>query len=809
MKHRGRILSALLLVLGLPPWAAAQSVVWTVLDVKASLDNEGRLHVVETHDLELKEGGGFKLSLPFGLGVDQGIAFGGLTRLGPDSAEVALQEAKGDVEGPDQYRYYPLGHVYFSIPELPSGTSLAYRMEYELLNALSPAWAIAAGKGPLERPATIHYPLAQFRQVVSDLREAWPGRDGLYRLDHDVLFPSRQGPGFAVRRIDYQLHYDTAWRLVDPDAELATIQADEDYRVRRLFERVDGAAPSAVDQKAPRLRWAVLGALLLAVPVLWLLLLAAEAVGSRLAGPTTFEGMQARLSSLAPEALAALSGGGWSTAPQLESVLSRMAGERKIAIEVEAIAPASQGPEPSEEEEDDDEPQRLVRIRRLVPLEGLPDFEREVLSHLLVDGRRDVTSAQLQDLHAEQGLDPGQIVSDVLPSRSATPPRSWLASLLWLLSLGGVALQLSSLESSDLFPLVLIGDLAVLFLLRAWPRGYWHGGQRWPAAIALLVPGLLASALATALLFSISPSMAPQGYLGTAAAALAAYAALLAGARRPWRGEPHALVRDLGRIRRYAKRELRRAQPRLEDRFLPHLEALGLGKHLEAWRQSVGQRRRRALVEPARRHRGRANAACTPVHRPPHRAVRGSTAMDRRALRPLGRGTARDGRGRGGGCLKYFLKQLAPGRVDSRDVLGGDLCNLRGSALARFLRVLRDPRLDQLPHQGGRQGLLGREAHGAHAGFVLRKLALVCRHRGPAHGVEGAVALPCSEGHQQLAAQPEGRDAVADALLGLRRDGLDGLAQLLERRSLVGPQWGKVVVDGLGPGGLGLGGHGW
>jgi hypothetical protein len=178
-------------------------------------------------------------------------------------------------------------------------------------------------------------------------------------------------------------------------------------------------------------------------------------------------------------------------------------------------------------------------------------------------------------------------VGDVLPGRSATPPRSWLASLLWLLSLAGVALQMSSLESSDLFPLVLIGDLAVLFLLRAWPRGYWHGGQPWPAAVALLVPGLLASTLATALLFSISPPMAPQAYLGTAAAALAAYAALLAGARRPWRGEPHALVRDLGRIRRLAKRELRRAQPRLEDRFLPHLGALGLGKHLEAWRQSA------------------------------------------------------------------------------------------------------------------------------------------------------------------------------------------------------------------------------
>ena len=93
---------------------------------------------------------------------------------------------------------------------------------------------------------------------------------------------------------------------------------------------------------------------------------------------------------------------------------------------------------------------------------------------------------------------------------------------------------------------------------------------------------------ATALLLSSNPPLPAQAWIGTALVALAAYAALLAGARRPWRGEPHATVRELERIRRYAAAELRRTQPRLEDRFVAHLEALGLGPRIEKWRSAGG-----------------------------------------------------------------------------------------------------------------------------------------------------------------------------------------------------------------------------
>ena len=583
------VLAALSALLIAAPTARAQSVVWTVIDVKSKLDNDGRLHVVETHDLELREGGGFNLTREFGLGADQSIVFRSLKRLGPDAVEQSLEDA--EVGLPDRYRYYPMGHVYLSIPSFERGTKIAYRMEYEVVNALSPAWAVAAGKGPLARPMGFEPPLARLREVVADLREAWPQRERLYRLDHDVLFPSRDGPGYVVERVDYQLAFDNAWKLVDPDAELGKAQADQDYRIRRLFERVVDEPPTAVEVSAARTRWIAVGAAVVCVPIFWLLLMVAEGVGNLLAGRGTFETMGARLSALAPEAVAAFMSGGQGPAPTLEAILSRMAGERKVAIEIEpapsALSAQEAGPDEAVDDEGDDETPPLVKLRRLVPLESLPAFERDLLQQFLVGGRREVTSVELQTLHAEHGLEPWQVVKGLLPAETGRS-RSFLAAFFGLASLGGAALQITSMANLDPIPVVIIVDVLFLGGLRIWPRAYWHAGKSWMAAIALLIPGAFASVAAIALLVSANPPLPAQGWVGTAVVALAAYASLLAAARRPWRGEPHATVRELERIRRYAEGELRRPQPRLEDRFVPHLEALGLGPRLEAWRNARG-----------------------------------------------------------------------------------------------------------------------------------------------------------------------------------------------------------------------------
>ena len=601
------MLAALALVVGSAPAAWAQSVVWTVIDVQSRLDNDGRLHVVETHHMNLREGGGFNLTREFGLAVDQSIVFHGITRIGPGETEQALEDA--EVGLPDRYRYYPMGHVYLSIPQLERGTEVAYRMEYELVGALSPSWAIGAGKGPLGRPMSFDPPLARLREVVADLREVvadlrevvgdlrevWPPRNNVFRLDHDVLLPSRDGPGFVVERVDYHLSFDTTWKLVNPDAELGVAQIDKDYRVRQLFARVVEEVPVGVDVRAARIRWLAVAAVVAVAPALWLILMLCEWVGNRFAGRVTLESMNERLSTLAPEAVATYLTGRFGTDPTLEGVLARMAGERKIAIEIEPVAltpprkPKSPAEPSEEEEEEDDDEDRpvVVKVRRLVPLESLPLLERGLLEKLLVGGRREVTSVELQSIYSKDGFEPWTVVKGLLPNNSKAP-RSFLAGLLGLASLGGLVLQITSMANLDPVPIIFLANLLFLGAFRTWPRGYWHGARSWLAAVVLLVPGLFAIAAALALLVSANPPLPPRAFVGTAVVALAAYGALLAGARRPWRGEPHATVRELYRIRAYSDRELRRPQPRLDDRFVAHLEALGLGPRLEAWRAASG-----------------------------------------------------------------------------------------------------------------------------------------------------------------------------------------------------------------------------
>src|SRR6185503_5679899 len=120
-----RPLPFLLLFLCAP--AAAGDVDWTLIDVKARLDADGRLHVVETHHMRVDKGG-FSLFREFGLGADQAIAFKSLTRVDADGSEHPL--ADSDVESPESYRYYPRGHAYYRLPELAQGGELAFRFEY-------------------------------------------------------------------------------------------------------------------------------------------------------------------------------------------------------------------------------------------------------------------------------------------------------------------------------------------------------------------------------------------------------------------------------------------------------------------------------------------------------------------------------------------------------------------------------------------------------------------------------------------------------------------------------------------------------
>ena len=113
--------------------------------------------------------------------------------------------------------------------------------------------------------------------------------------------------------------------------------------------------------------------------------------------------------------------------------------------------------------------------------------------------------------------------------------------------------------------------------------------------------------------------------------------------------------------------------------------------------------------------------------------------------------------------------------------------------------ALRNPEPDQLPHQGGRQGIVRLKANRALARAVRLELSPVRPDRRRA-GIKGTVLRRRAKVHEQFPVQANRRDSVANALLRFGRRGLDRLAQLLKRRPLLAAQLSKVRGDGLGLG---------
>jgi len=273
-----------------------------------------------------------------------------------------------------------------------------------------------------------------------------------------------------------------------------------------------------------------------------------------------------RLLPVAPEVVAAVSerpGPG----PSPEAVLSRLAAERKIAIEV--------GPMPEEDSPD-------VRMRLLVPRASLPAFERELVEKLFPEGDES-GSVRLGAHYAKEGLDPGAVIRELLaasvPAKSSA--HRFLPTALFLLAgIPGFLIQFRTLSTVDLVFFVIIANGAAFMIAASWPKGWWHAGQ---PKRGLLVPLVILTAGYLGLNLAVNRPVPAAAWVGGALVVLACHAITLAKSRMR-ADAPRMLPRHLSRIRRFAAAELRRPRPRLEDAWIPHLQALGLEPQLEAWR---------------------------------------------------------------------------------------------------------------------------------------------------------------------------------------------------------------------------------
>jgi hypothetical protein len=557
---------------------------WTRIDVKARLANDGRVVVVETHHIVF-EATDKHVSRTFGLGADQAIRLSSMTRLGPEAGAETRLAAVEDVTRPDEYRYYDRGHVYYAIPPLGERIAMAYRFEYELIGAVSPAWAIGAGPGSLASGEfDFQWPWYRAFRIVRDWREAWPQLATRYRYDHDVLLPSREGPGYVFKQIDYRLEYDTAWRDARPGTDVGAAVPSGAYRAAVLFDHLGSAAPVHTT-RAPAAARLLSLVLPIVVGVLgWLLVVGSERWRR---GPPIDRGfVDARFLSRSPEEIAF-----WldEVRPKAQAVLERLAGEGAITIHVDR-------PVGHTFDDEDDPGDARLHMRRVAPDTTLTAFERAVLDDLFGNDR-ELTTASHHARHAGTDYDPqdevdrrirdaarvtGQKIGQANSRRAGRWSLAQAAiALVFAAGMIGVFRNLGQLFDGAAF--AGLGGFLVVALVTGWPTGWWYRGR---PIRGLLVPLVLLVVMQWAGLLIPNRPLPPAAWLASAVAVTAGYFLTLTRSRMPaGRG---GAVADLLRMRDYAAAELRRGRPQLEDGWLPRLRALGLGPAIDAWRTRHG-----------------------------------------------------------------------------------------------------------------------------------------------------------------------------------------------------------------------------
>jgi hypothetical protein len=554
---------------GAPP-ARAQGglVTWNRLDVTARLDQDGRLEVSETHEIKV-QGDVSVISRPFNYAADQSAIVHGVFRVETDGSRRPLKS--GPVAGADAYEIYRWG-LQFSLkgehdPPFEGVSTRRYAIEYELKGALTPAWDMAAGREPLDAGTAPRNPLERAQEVWAGWLAAWPGIDRHYRLDHDVVFPSR-GSTEGLTALNYRFEYADAWKLLDPDRDIGVATPDIDYRVQRVLRYLPEGRPKAVDPSLAALRLATLAAPLTLGLLLSLFFMAAD----RLARPSP-RGDRAlferRVASLPKEII--LDQLGQSTsAPSFTTFLLRLAAQKKITITVEA--PAT------------DETDAKVRLRLTTDRTKLPAFEQAAVQEIF--GPSDtVSTPEIQDRFRGRSFNPNQWLSRAFQRlRSTTPARSrplWSALHLSMMAVGVILMVKSLMEQmmADPAPLFM-GLVPGNILVSMWPAG---SPRRRPSAVSIGIGISVLGILGAALALSMNTPLSGIAALGLAVLSTGHCAGLLARRAKP---SPADLELDAARL--WALDELRKPRPDLRDAWVDALEGLGASRAIARWKARYG-----------------------------------------------------------------------------------------------------------------------------------------------------------------------------------------------------------------------------
>jgi uncharacterized membrane protein YgcG len=541
-----RLLPAVLLVLSLSTSAALaqRQLHWKSLDVSARLDADGRLHLVERHDMVFTGdwNGGERT---FRLAPGQALSFEKIRRLDPATG-AARELVGGDLDAVDHYKFTNATTLRWR-SRLPSdspfaSTELVYEISYTLSGVLLK-------------------------------------RGDSYLLAHNFALPDAQK---TIDALSVDLDLDPSWTPPSGFARKRTagrLAPGEDFTVQAELTHRGSGVPSAVQvgtSRATRLALAL--ALLAFVVLVAVSFYAREAALGRFArlpavGAIDSGWLQQKVFSLAPEEAGAL----WDDkvgAPEVTAVLARLTADGKLESHASG---------------------KEMTLRLKVPISSFSDYEKELLEALFF-GHTETSTSAIKKHYARTGFDPaGKIRPGLLAKiaghadfgdRSGRPGRV----RTFVLFVAGLALFVYA-------PLNGMTDWGTVIGL-ALPLAFW-----WALGLtfAMLYQKRMEHLIAWSLPFLFVPALFLWGrFRGVSSGGASPLPVLLGhfllqlsivnnlfNAAKTREGPKKiGRRRELVAARRFFESELRKKAPSLKDSWFPWIAAFGLAPDVDRWSRS-------------------------------------------------------------------------------------------------------------------------------------------------------------------------------------------------------------------------------
>lgn len=541
------------------PAAEGRELHWRELAVSARLDADGRLHVSERHEMVFTGdwNGGERT---FDVRVGQQLDLHRVARVAPSGETIEL--AEGDLDHVDRYDWVEGSLRWRSRrPEDPQfdDTPLTYVLDYTLSGILVPT-----------------------------------GDPAVWTFHHDFAFADRVG---VIERLVVDVELDPVWEPPPTwrgHHEARDLPPGESWVAGWNLRYTAKGVPAAVPRPTPFGYRAGAAATAGAAVLLFLVaLFRREAKLGRLSRPDDLPTdpdrawLDEHLLSMPAEQVGALWDRKVETA-EVAGLLARLVAEGKLESEVE--------------------PKRrwygseVLRLRLKAPHDSFAGYERALIDHLFFDARTETDTEAVREHYSSKGFDPiglirGGIESAIKKRVKGDRPAPSKRRTLLLLAACGLAFLLESL-TGKVASAAIFGFFTLLSALPLWGLGaataaVWRDRVERvvPAASWWILFGSIPAVGVVSLVFldeifgpghlSLYPGF--FGVIGLLLVPVTVFSNLTHQAAS--RESPPAIRRrqELAHARRHLARQLRRERPDLDDRWLPHLIALGLGPEVSRW----------------------------------------------------------------------------------------------------------------------------------------------------------------------------------------------------------------------------------